>query len=114
MTFSDDCLCRRSQLFTFKAKELITVDRFTLEHILLLLRNSRATCEYLSGNSIFVLATKTYLASLDSGESRKAINLLDIWEQTVPEALEELDESLEEGLQSVEFILAASAGGKNE
>ncbi|MEG4076443.1 hypothetical protein QUA30_28000 [Microcoleus sp. Pol14C2] len=114
MPLSADCPNGRSQLFTFKAKETVVVDRLTLEHILFLLRNSRATCEYLSGNSIFVVATKTYLASLDSGESRKAINLLDIWEQTAPEALEELDDSLDKALQSVEFILAAAAGGKND
>ncbi|MEG4444067.1 hypothetical protein QUB47_18240 [Microcoleus sp. AT9_B5] len=116
MTFSDNAPCPngRSQLFTFNAKETVVVDRLTLDRILFLLKSSRANCEYLSGNSVFVVATKTYLASLDSGESRKAINLLDVWEQTAPEALEELDDSLDEALQSVEFILAATAGGKND
>ena len=114
MTLSDDCLCGRSQLFTFNAKELITIDRATLEHILFLLTSCSANCEYLCGNDIFVLATKNYLASLDSGESRKALNLLNIWTDTWPEAIEELEESLDEAVQSIKFIFVASAGGEND
>jgi hypothetical protein len=112
MTFSDDCPCGRSQLFTFEAKETITVDRATFESILFLLKSCSANCEYLCGNDIFVLATKNYLASLDSGESRKALNLLGVWTDIWPEAIEELEESLDEAVQSIKFILATSAGGQ--
>jgi hypothetical protein len=46
MTFSDGCPCGRSQLFTFKAKETITVDRPTLEHIFVLLNGCSANFKY--------------------------------------------------------------------
>lgn len=115
MPLSDDCLCRRSQLFTFKAKETVTVDRATLEHILFLLKSCSANREYLCDNDIFVLAAKNYLASLDSGESRKALNLLGAWTDTWPDAIEELEESLDEALQSINFILAVGRlGGGSE
>ena len=115
MTFSDDCSCGRSQLFTFNAKEAITVDRRTLEHILFLLKSCSANREYLCGNDIFVVAAKTYLASLDSGESRKALNLLGVWTDIWPDAIKELQESLDEALESLKFILAASRlGGGND
>ena len=88
----------RSQLFTFDAKELITVDRATLERVLFLLKSCSANREYLCGNDIFVVAAENYLASLDSGEARKAFNLLSIWTQTWPDAIKELEESLDEAL----------------
>jgi hypothetical protein len=113
MTFSDDCPCGRSQLFTFKAKETITVDRPTLEHIFALLNGCSANFKYLSDNDIFVFATKTYLASLDNPESRKALNLLGVWTDTWPDASEELADGLDEAVQSIKFILAVTAGGGN-
>jgi hypothetical protein len=64
MSHTDDCPCGRSQLFTFKAKERITVDRPTLEHIFALLNGCSANFKYLCDNDIFVFATKNYLASL--------------------------------------------------
>ncbi|MEG4863913.1 MULTISPECIES: hypothetical protein [unclassified Microcoleus] len=114
MTFSDDCLCGRSQLFTFKAKETVTIDRATLEHIFALLNGCSANFKYLCDNDIFVFATKNYLASLDNPENGKALNLLGAWTDTWPDASEELADGLEEALQSIKFILAASAGGGND
>ncbi|WP_445245791.1 hypothetical protein [Microcoleus sp. OTE_8_concoct_300] len=116
MTFLDDapCLDGRSQLFTFKAKESITIDRPTLERILFLLNGCRNHFEYLCSNDIFVFATKKYLADLDNVESRKALNLLGVWTDTWPDGSEELANCLDEAVQSVEFILAASAGGGND
>jgi hypothetical protein len=116
MPDSTDCHCGRSQVFTlFDAKESITVDRATLERVLFLLKSCSANREYLCGNDIFVVAAKTYLASLDNGESRKALNLLRVWTDIWPDATEELQESLDEALDSLNFILAASRlGGGHE
>jgi len=111
MTLSDDCLCGRSQLFTFKTKETITVDRLTLERIRALLHGCSNHLEYLSTNEIFVVAAKDYLATLDNIESCKALALVRAWTDTSPEAFEELADCLSEALQSVEFILAATAAG---
>jgi hypothetical protein len=114
MTFTEGCPGGRSQLFTFKAKETITVDRPTVEHIFALLNGCSANFKYLSDNDIFVFATKNYLASLDNPESGKALNLLSVWTDIWPEAIEELEESLYEAVQSIKFILAATAGGRND
>ena len=115
MPDATDCHCGRSQLFTFDEKEQITCDRATLERILFLLKSCSANREYLCGNDIFVFAAKNYLATLDSSESHKALNLISCWTDTWPDAIEELEESLEEALQAIKFILAASRlGGGNE
>jgi hypothetical protein len=113
MSHTSDCPVGRSQLFTFKAKETITVDRSTLEHIFALLNGCSANFKYLSDNDIFVFATKNYLASLDNPESGKALNLLGVWTDTWPNASEELADGLDEAVQSIEFILAVTAGGGN-
>ena len=113
MSHTGDCPVGRSQFLTFKAKETITVDRPTLEHIFALLNGCSANFKYLCDNDIFVFATKNYLASLDNPESGKAVNLLGVWTDTWPEASEELADDLDEVVQSIEFILAATAGGGN-
>jgi len=113
MSHTGDCPVGRSQLFTFKAKETITVDRPTLEHIFALLNGCSANFKYLCDNDIFVFATKDYLASLDNPESGKALNLLGVWTDTWLDASEELADGLDEAVQSIKFILAATAGGRN-
>ena len=114
MTFTGDCPGGRSQLFTFKTKETITVDRPTLEHIFALLNGCSDNFKYLCDNDIFVFATKTYIASLDNPESSKALNLLGVWTDTWPDASEELADGLGEAVQSIKFILAATEGGRND
>jgi len=115
MTFLDDRLDGRSQHFTFKAKETITIDRATLEHIFSLLNGCSVNLDYLTTNHVFVESTETYLAAQqESLESCKALTLLNIWIQTWPDAREELADGLEEAVQSIKFILAASAGGEND
>ena len=114
MPHTDGCPEGRSQLFTFKAKETITVSRPTLEHIFALLNGCSANFKYLCGNDIFVFATKNYLASLDNPESGKALNLLGAWTDTWPDASEELADGLDEAVQSIKFILAATVGGRND
>jgi hypothetical protein len=114
MSHTGDCPVGRSQVFTFKAKETITVDRPTLEHIFALLNGCSANFKYLSDNDIFVFATKNYLASLGNPESGKALNLLGVWTDTWPDASEELADGLDEAVQSIKFILAVTAGGGNE
>lgn len=114
MPLSDDCLCGRSQLFTFKAKETITVDRATLERTLSLLNECSNHLEYLSDNAIFVCATKKYLESLDTGKSRKALNLLSPWTDTWPDGSDDLASALAKAIKSIKSILAATAGGGND
>jgi hypothetical protein len=113
MTLSDDCLCGRSQLFTFRAKETITIDRSTFERILVLLIGCNNNCEYLVTHEIFVDAAKDYLATFDNLESRKALALVTCWTDTSSETFEELADCLDEALQSVKFILAATGGGND-
>jgi hypothetical protein len=113
MSHTDDCPKGRSQLFTFKAKETITVDRPTVEHIFALLNGCSANFN-LCDNDIFVFATKNYLASLDNPESGKALNLLGVWTDTWSDASQELADGLDEAVQSIKFILAATAGGRND
>jgi hypothetical protein len=114
MTLSDDCPCGRSQLFTFKTKEIITVDRPTFERILTLLIGCSNHLEYLVTHEIFVGAPRDYLATFDNLESRKALALVSVWTDTSTETFEELADCLDEALQSIKFILAASAGGGND
>ncbi|MEG4508481.1 hypothetical protein QUA81_33570 [Microcoleus sp. F6_B4] len=112
---SDDCRCGRSQLFTFKAKETVTVDRATLERTLSLLNECSNHLEYLSNNAIFVSATKKYLESLDTGKSRKALNLLSLWTDTWPDGSDDLASALSKAIKSIKTILAASQlGGGND
>ncbi|MEG4037529.1 hypothetical protein QUA03_27370 [Microcoleus sp. S36b_A4] len=89
------------------------MDRATFERVLFLLRSSCANVEYLTNNHIFVESTADYLETKDNPESRKAQTLLSIWIQAWPDAVNELADSLDEALQLVKFILAASAGGGN-
>jgi len=55
-----------------------------------------------------------HLASLDNPESGKALNLLGVWTDTWSEASEELADGLDEAVQSIKFILATAAGGRND
>ena len=111
MTFTGDCPVGRSQLFTFKAKELITIDRPTFERILTLLIGCSNHLEYLVTHEIFVGAARDYLATFDNLESRKALALVSVWTDTSTETFEELAECLDEALQSIKFILATTGGG---
>jgi len=113
-TLSDDCLCGRSQLFTFKTKETITVDRVELERLLALLNSCLRGLTFAVGNSIFPEALKIYLSVHSSAEGDKALTLLSPWCDTVPEALQEISEGLDEAERVIEFILAASAGVRND
>ena len=67
MSHTGDCPVGRSQLFTFKATETITVDRPTLEHIFALLNGCSTNFKYLCDNDIFVFATKNYLVGRYGG-----------------------------------------------
>ena len=114
MSHTDGCPCGRSQLFTFKAKERITVDRATIQQLLGLLNSCANDLAYVDSNSIFPESLKTYLSGLNSFEGHKALVLLSPWTDTVPEVLQELAETCDEAKQTIEFILAASAGGRND
>jgi hypothetical protein len=114
MSHTDGCPCGRSQLFTFKTKETITVDRPTFERILTLLIGCSANCEYFVTHEIFVGAAKDYLSTFDNLESRKALALVSVWTDTSTETFEELADCLDSAIQSIKFILAASAGGGND
>ena len=114
MTLTEDCSSGRSQDLTCASEEMVTLDRKTLEHIFSLLNGCSANFEYLCNNDIFVFATKNYLASLGNPESGKALNLLGVWTDTWPDASEELADGLDEAVQSIKFILAATAGGRND
>jgi hypothetical protein len=114
MPHSADCPCGRSQILSpAQQGDKIAVDRSTLERILSSLNGCSVNVQYLSSNHIFVEAAESYLATQSNLESLKAQKLLSIWIQTWPDAGEELTDCLDEALQLVEFILAASAGGGN-
>jgi hypothetical protein len=51
---------------------------------------------------------------LDNPESGKALNLLGVWTDTWPDASKELADGLDEAVQSIKFILTATAGGRND
>ena len=114
MSHTDGCSCGRSQLFTFKAKEIITVDRPTFERILTLLIGCSNHLEYLVTHEIFVGAARDYLATFDNLESRKALALVSVWTDTSTETFDEFSDCLDEALQSIKLILAATAGGGHD
>jgi hypothetical protein len=113
MSHTDDCPCGRSQLLTFKAKETITVDRVTLEQLLALLNSCAKELAFATINSIFPESLKTYLSGLNGPKADKALVLLSPWTDTVPEALEEITENLDEAKHTIEFILAVTTGVSN-
>jgi hypothetical protein len=106
---SDD----RNSLRLRRKRQLLSIAQ-PFEHIFALLNGCSANFKYLCDNDIFVFATKNYLASLDNPESGKALNLLGVWTDTWPDASEELADGLDEAVQSIKFILAATAGGRND
>ena len=114
MTLADDCPKGRSQFLTFKTKEIITVDRPTFERILTLLIGCSNHLEYLVTHEIFVGAARDYLATFDNLESRKALALVSVWTDTSTETFDEFSDCLDEAVQSIKFILAAAAGGRND
>lgn len=107
MTRPDDCGSVRSQKSTSPGVEMVTVDRATLERIVVLLTECSIHFEYLVDNDIFVFATKRYLADLDCAESRKALNLLGVWTDTWPDAKDEVGYYLDESQKLVKTLLDA-------
>jgi hypothetical protein len=116
MTFSDDCLCGRSQHLTFaESNDKIVIDCKTFKQLLALLNSCVDELVNPRDCEIFLTFLDTYLSENNSPEPRKALLLLNYYRDIVPDALEEVADRLEEAREIFKFILTASKlGGGNE
>jgi hypothetical protein len=104
MTFSDDCPCGRSQDLTFaESSGKFSVDRQTFERLILLVEwcaKELVIYRYRDCNT-FLASLNTYLSSdsaevIESFEVRKSFLLLNHYCDSIPKALDEVDNRLEE------------------
>jgi len=111
MTFSDDCLCGRSQFLTFESTDKIVIDRETFKQLHSLVGSCMDELVNPRDCEIFLTFLDTYLSESHSPEARKALLLLNYYRDVVPDALEEIAERLEEARGIFNFILTASKLG---
>ncbi|MEG4812467.1 hypothetical protein QUA82_15635 [Microcoleus sp. F8-D3] len=119
MTFLDDCLCGRSQLFTFvdESTDKIVLDRKTFEQILDFVNHSTDILARIRSNEIFLHSLGTYLSEFDSLDDvglLKASLLLCAWDENVSCDFKQLSEELNEAAVITSVVWAASRlGGLN-
>ena len=121
MTFSDDCPCGRSQDLTFaESSGKFSVDRQTFERLILLVEwcaKELVIYRYQDCNT-FLASLDTYLFSdsaeaIESFEVRKSFLLLNHYRDSIPKALDEIDDRLEEAravLKSISTVNTSFRG----
>jgi hypothetical protein len=93
----------------------ICIDRKTFKQLLALVTSCVDELVNPRDCEIFLTSLDIYLSENDSPEPRKSLLLLNHYRDVVPEALEEIADSLEEIRETIRFILTASElGGADE
>jgi len=97
------------------AGDQICIDRKTFKQLLALVTSCVNELVNPRDCEIFLTSLDIYLSENDSPEPRKSLLLLNHYRDVVPEALEEIADSLEEAREIFNVILAASKlGGGDE
>jgi hypothetical protein len=121
MTFSDDCPCGRSQDLTFaESNDKIVIDRKIFNQVFELMCSSvdeLVIYRYRDCNT-FLASLNTYLSSdsaevIESFEVRKSFLLLNHYCDSIPKALDEVDNRLEEArlvLNSISIVNTSFRG----
>jgi hypothetical protein len=107
MTFSDDCLDGRSQLFTFDAKEQIIVDRKTFKQFRGLIYRSVDAITNIRHREVFLDCLNRYLAEsdeLDDADCFRASLLLDAYYEYVTASLAMLSDNLQEAYELIRGV----------
>jgi len=123
MSHTDGCPCGRSQHLTFaESSGKFFVDRQTFERLILLVEwcaKELVIYRYQDCNT-FLASLDTYLSSdsaevIESFEVRKSFLLLNHYRDSIPKALDEIDNRLEEArvvLNSISTVNTSFRGGK--
>jgi len=120
MTFTDDCPKGRSQFLSLAPREMVSLDRQTLEKVLGLIVQCRRAIKNARHCEIFLtslnhsLCEWSELELANEDEITKLQLLLNYWLDVVPDSLEEVEDWLGESTQAFQTIFAASQlGGGN-
>jgi len=120
MPKSEGCPEGRSQFLSLAPREMVSLDRPTLEGVLQLIvrcigaiKNARH-CEIFLTSLHHSLCEWSELELANEDEITKLQLLLNYWLEVVPESLEEVEDSLKESTQTLQTIFVASRlGGGN-
>jgi len=121
MSHTDGCPCGRSQFLSLAPREMVSLDRQTLEKVLELIvqciraiKNARH-CEIFLTSLNHSLCEWSELELANEDEITKLQLLLNYWLDVVPDSLEEVEDWLGESTQTLQTIFAASRlGGRND